>query len=250
MRVPSAKTLYRVNFNDIVGVKVPSTHYSLTFYAVVPALVWGHYIIMAKQNTMTVGQINKGWNAVVKETHTLNQVLKSFGGIMSKKLPELEGLTVSEFLTANGIEVVKGKVSVSSIRKAWNVGMLVDGKLAIFKNVPALWTPEEGSDLWEKNVRSFRVCSKVEAEKYIKTGEFTPFTMFKLVPVDDYRWDTAVIARAMKQGQKFDKNNDRAVESELAWEDMEEAYIVYDMEISKGHFERKMRRVAKADVKF
>lgn len=140
---------------------------------------------MAKQNTMTAKQQNAGWNAVVKETHTLNQVLKSFGGIMTKKLPELEGLTVGEFLTANGIEVVKGKVGVSAIRKAWNVGMLVNNKLAVFKNVPALWTPQEGDDLWEKNVRAFRVCSKAEAEKYVQTGEFTPFTAYKLVGVDD-----------------------------------------------------------------
>lgn len=218
--------------------------------AVVPALVWGHYIIMAKQNTMTAKQQNAGWNAVVKETHTLNQVLKSFGGIMSKKLPELEGLTVSEFLTANGIEVTKGKISVSAIRKAWNAGMLVDSKLAVFKNVPALWTPKEGNDLWEKNVRAYRVCSKEQAEKYVKTGEYEPFTMFRLVAVDDYRWDTAVIARAMKQEQKFDQNNDRAVESELAWEDMDEAYIVYDVVESDGKSTRRMRRVSKDEVKF
>lgn len=212
--------------------------------------MWGHCNVMAKQNTMTAKQQNAGWNAVVKETHTLNQVLKSFGGIMTKKLPELEGLTVGEFLTANGIEVVKGKVGVSAIRKAWNVGMLVNNKLAVFKNVPALWTPQEGDDLWEKNVRAFRVCSKAEAEKYVQTGEFTPFTAYKLVGVDDYRWDTAVIARAMKQGVKFDTHNDRAVESELAWEALEETYIVYDVVMGKGQFERKMRRVAKSEVKF
>lgn len=217
--------------------------------AVVSALVWGHYIIMAKQNTMTAKQQNAGWNAVVKETHTLNQVLKSFGGIMSKKLPELEGLTVSEFLTANGIEVTKSKISVSTIRKAWNAGMLVDSKLAVFKNVPALWTPQKGDDLWEENVRAFRVCSKEEAEKYVAKGECEFITVYKLVAVDDYRWDTAIIARAMKQGQKFDKNNDRSVESELAWNSMEEAYIVYDV-VEKDKTTHKMRRISMDDVKF
>lgn len=170
-------------------------------------------------------------------------------GIMSKKLPELEGLTVSEFLTANGIEVTKSKISVSTIRKAWNAGMLVDSKLAVFKNVPALWTPQKGDDLWEENVRAFRVCSKEEAEKYVAKGECEFITVYKLVAVDDYRWDTAIIARAMKQGQKFDKNNDRSVESELAWNSMEEAYIVYDV-VEKDKTTHKMRRISMDDVKF
>lgn len=200
---------------------------------------------------MTAKQQNKGWNAVVKETHTLNQVLKSFGGIMTKKLPDLEGKSVGEFLAANGIEVFRGKVSVSALRKAWNGGMIIDNKLAVFRNMPVLWTPKEGDDLWEKNVRAFRVCTKVEAEKYVKTGNFTPLTVYKLVAVDDYRWDTAVIARAMKQGAKFSDNNDRAVESELAWNDLEEAYIVYDVVTeSTGEVVRKMRRIAKSEVKF
>lgn len=198
---------------------------------------------------MTAKQQNAGWNAVVKETHTLNQVLKSFGGVMSKKLPELEGLTIGKFLAANNIEVVKGRVTVSAIRKAWNAGMLVGDKLAVFKNVPVLWTPEEGDDLWEENVRSFRVCTKEEAEKYVNTGEFTPTTVFKLVAVDDYHWSTDVIARAMKQSFRFKKHNDRAVESQLAWENLEETYIVYDV-VEKEHTTRKMRRVAKADAKF
>ena len=64
--------------------------------------------IMAKQNTITAKQMNAGWNAVVKETHTLNQVLKTFGGICSQKLPELEGLTIGQFLSETGIKVTKG----------------------------------------------------------------------------------------------------------------------------------------------
>ena len=121
--------------------------------------------IMAKQNTITAKQMNAGWNAVVKETHTLNQVLKTFGGICSQKLPELEGLTIGQFLTENGIKVTKGKVTVSAIRNAWNEGMLVDNKLSVFRYVPALWTPKEGESLWEKNTRAFRVFSKEQAEK-------------------------------------------------------------------------------------
>lgn len=203
---------------------------------------------MAKQNTITAKQMNAGWNAVVRETHTLNQVLKSFGGIMGKKLPELEGLTVGEFLKANGIEVAKGKVSVSALRKAWNAGMMIDGALATFRNLPVLWFPKEGDDLWEKNVRGFRVCTKAEAEKYVKSGECEFLFTYKLVTVDDYRWDTAVIARAMKQGAKFDKHNERSFESELAWETTEEAYIVYDV-VSKEGTERKMRKVSKDECK-
>lgn len=201
---------------------------------------------MAKQNTITAKQMNAGWNAVVRETHTLNQVLKSFGGIMGKKLPELDGLTVSEFLTANGIEVVKGKVTVSAIRKAWNAGMMIGGELATFKNLPVLWFPKEGDDLYEEKVRGFRVCTKAEAEKYVKGGECEFLFTYKLVSVDDYRWDTAVIARAMKQGAKFDKHNERSIESELDWGKVEEAYIVYDV-VSKEGVERKMRKVAKED---
>lgn len=206
---------------------------------------------MAKQNTMTAKQQNAGWNAIVRETHTLNQVLKSFGGIMSKKLPELEGLTVAQFMAAYGIETVKGKVSVSAIRKAWNTGMMVDGKMSVFRNSPCLWTPVEGDDMWTEGVRSFRVCTKEQAEKYVKGGECDFLTVYKLEPVNDYRWDTAVIARAMKQGHKFDTHNDRAIESELKWEDVTETYIVYDVVNTKGGVvERKMRKVSKDEVKF
>lgn len=204
---------------------------------------------MAKQNTMTARQQNAGWNAVVKKTHTLNQVLKTFGGLCSKKLPELEGLTVGQFLTENGIDVVKGKVTVGAIRKAWNEGMLVDNKLSLFRYVPALWAPAEGNDLYEKG-RSYRVCTKEQAEKYVKTGDCEWFRLFKLMPVDDYRWDTAVIAKAMKQGRKFIDLNDEAVKSALAWENIEDVYVVYDVVESDGKATRHMRKVNKNEVKF
>lgn len=213
-----------------------------------PALVWGHYIIMAKQNTMTVAQRNAGWNAVCKETHTLNQTLKLFGGITSKKLPELEGLTIGQFLTQNGIAVNKGKVTVGAIKNAWNPGMIVDNQLAVFRNMPVLWTPKEGDGLWEKKTRAFRVCTKEQAENYIKTGEYTPLTVYTLLPVDDYRWSVEVIARAMKQGQDYETHNKKSVDSQLAYDEIDKLYIVYDIEIEKGRFERKMRQVSKADV--
>lgn len=238
---------YRVRVPD--RIRIHQIKYQ-SFNAVVTAHVWGYCEVMKTQNTITKKQLNKGWNAVVAETHTLNQVLKSFGGIMRKKLPELDGQTVGEFLTENGIEVKNGKVSVSAIRNAWNAGMTVDGKLAVFKNRPALWTPQEDDYLWEKNVRSFRVCSEKEAKKYVETGEYAPFVMYSLVPVDDCRWDTAVIARAMKQGRDFTKLEERALESELEWADLKEVYVVYEKEESKGVFTRKMRRISKDEVKF
>lgn len=203
-----------------------------------------------KQNTMTKKQMNQGWNAIVKETHTLNQVLKSFGGLMSQKLPELDGLTVGQFLTANGIEVAKGKVGVSSIRKAWHPGMLVDGALAVFRSVPVLWAPAEGDDLWHKDGRAFRACTKEEAQKYVETGEYTPLTVHTLVPVEQYKWDTKVIANAMKQKSAFEKHNTRAKECAEMWENLTELYIVYDVETSKGVFERRMRRINKAEATF
>lgn len=203
---------------------------------------------MAKQNTITAKQLNAGWNAVVKETHTLNQVLKTFGGITSKKLPELEGLTVGEFLQENGIEVTKGRVSVGAIRKAWNEGMLVEGKLSVFRYAPVMWIPSECSDLYEKG-RAYRVATKEQAEKYVKTGDCEFLRMLRLTPVDDYHWDTAVIAKAMKQGRKFAELNDESAMDELNWANLEEAYIVYDVVESDGMATRKMRRIAKDEAR-
>lgn len=213
-----------------------------------------------KQNVITAKQLKKGWNAVVAETHTLNQVLKSFGGITTKKLPELEGLTVGEFLAANGISVQKGRVTVNAIKSAWHESMIVKGvdakgqnadKMAVFRAVPVVWEALEGDALYsEKGDNMYRTCTKEEAENYVSTGEYEALTVYKLVAVGDYAWDTKVIARAMAQKAQFDKHSERAKNSEKEFNELTELYVTYQVEVQKGIFERKMRKIAKSEVKF
>lgn len=219
------------------------------------ARVWGHCIIMATRN-MTKSLENKGWKSIVEETHTLNQVLKSFGGLGTKKLDGLDGLTVAEFLALYGIEMKNGRVSPGALRAAWHKGLLItDGKsekMAIFRNIPATWKPQAGDELFEgENTRHYFVATKEEAEKYVKSGKCNFLGQYKVVAIPDKRWDTPLIARAMKQGREFKKHNDRSVKLVLDWESLESVYIVYDVVNESGELvERKMRAVAKDEVVF
>lgn len=217
--------------------------------AVVTAHVWGHYIIMATNVTLNAKQINGGSREIISKTSQLTQVLRTFETLYTQKLPSCDGMTVEGFMSAMGVErftttnkkgqVTKKGYTPGTIRKGWNTSMQTEaGKMCVFKNMPAKYKDEDGT--------VYRVFTPEEAAKI--DGKCV--SRFMLSEIADDKWTVAIILRGLKQGRDYKKYNDRSVESELNWEELDELCIIRVVEDENGQEVREIVNVNKDEVYF
>ena len=199
--------------------------------------------------TLNAKQINAGTREILGKTSQLTQVLRQFETLYSEKLASCDGLTVEAWMSAMGVErftVTKqnGKVqkkgyTPGTIRKGWNDSMQTEeGKMCVFKNVPAKYKDEDGT--------VYRVFTPEEAEKI--DGKCV--SRFMLSEIADDKWTVAIILRGLKQGRDFKKYNDRSVESEMAWEEMDNLCIIRVVEDENGKQSREIVEIEKDEVYF
>lgn len=199
--------------------------------------------------TLNAKQINAGTREILGKTSQLTQVLRQFETLYSEKLASCDGLTVEAWMSAMGVErftVTKqnGKVqkkgyTPGTIRKGWNDSMQTEeGKMCVFKNVPAKYKDEEGT--------VYRVFTPEEAAKI--DGKCV--SRFMLSEIADDKWTVAIILRGLKQGRDFKKYNDRSVKSEMAWEEMENLCIIRVVEDENGKQSREIVEIEKDEVYF
>lgn len=217
--------------------------------AVVTAPVWGHYIIMATSVTLNAKQVNAGSREIINATSQLTQVLRTFVSLYTQKLSSCEGMTVEAWMSAMGVErftttnklgkVTKRDYTPGTIRKGWNTSMQTEaGKMCVFKNMPAKYKDEDGT--------VYRVFTPEEAAKI--DGKCV--TRFMLSEIADDKWTVAIILRGLKQGRDYKKYNDRSVESELNWEELDELCIIRVVEDENGQEVREIVNVNKDEVYF
>lgn len=213
------------------------------------APVWGHYTIMATSVTLNAKQVNAGSREIINATSQLTQVLRTFETLYTQKLSSCEGMTVEAWMSAMGVERFtttnkKGKVTKKgytpgTIRKGWNDSMQTEeGKMCVFKNVPAKYKDEEGT--------VYRVFTPEEAAKI--DGKCV--SRFMLSKIADDKWTVAIILRGLKQGRDFKKYNDRSVKSKMAWEKMENLCIIRVVEDENGKQSREIVEIEKDEVYF
>lgn len=215
------------------------------------------------QVTITRAQENKGANSIIGLTSQLGQVLKQFVGIYNAVLKDKDGgtlgLTVEQWMSAHGVERftckngVKKGYTPALLFDAWHEGMkdANNGKTRafVFKNVPAKFTPTpENAIEWGLSdvETSFRVFTKEEAEKV----DGTPISRYMLQEVGECKWSVATILRGLRQGKRFDKENDKQVNSDLLWESIENVYIVRLAKDEDGNVSRHIIEVNKEHVTF
>ena len=199
--------------------------------------------------TLNAKQINAGTREILGKTSQLTQVLRQFETLYSEKLASCDGLTVEAWMSAMGVErftttnklgkVTKKGYTPGTIRKGWNDSMQTEeGKMCVFKNVPAKYKDEEGT--------VYRVFTPEEAAKI--DGKCV--SRFMLSEIADDKWTVAIILRGLKQGRDFKKYNDRSVESERAWEEMENLCIIRVVEDENGKQSREIVEIEKDEVYF
>ena len=210
---------------------------------------------MKTQVTISKKQENKGARAIIDLTSTLGQVLKQFVGIYNTKLPDCDGLTGEDWMDVHGVHRFVGKngkkkdYTPSLLMAGWHEGMQImraDGKTVascVFKNVPAKIMISEPGD---PNGVSYRVFTEEEANKV----DGKPISRYKLTEIADNRWSVSTILRGLKQTRNFAKENDKSVESELAWEAIEKVFIVRYEKDDSGENVRKVVEVDKDNVVF
>lgn len=213
------------------------------------APVWGHYTIMATSVTLNAKQVNAGSREIINATSQLTQVLRTFESLYTQKLSSCEGMTVEAWMSAMGVErftttnklgkVTKKGYTPGTIRKGWNTSMQTEaGKMCVFKNMPAKYKDEDGT--------VYRVFTPEEAAKI--DGKCV--TRFMLSEIADDKWTVAIILRGLKQGRDYKKYNDRSVESELNWEELDELCIIRVVEDENGQEVREIVNVNKDEVYF
>lgn len=213
------------------------------------APVWGHYTIMATSVTLNAKQVNAGSREIINATSQLTQVLRTFVSLYTQKLSSCEGMTVEAWMSAMGVErftttnklgqVTKKGYTPGTIRKGWNTSMQTEaGKMCVFKNMPAKYKDEDGT--------VYRVFTPEEAAKI--DGKCV--TRFMLSEIADDKWTVAIILRGLKQGRDYKKYNDRSVESELNWEELDELCIIRVVEDENGQEVREIVNVNKDEVYF
>lgn len=213
------------------------------------APVWGHYTIMATSVTLNAKQVNAGSREIINATSQLTQVLRTFVSLYTQKLSSCEGMTVEAWMSAMGVErftttnklgkVTKRGYTPGTIRKGWNTSMQTEaGKMCVFKNMPAKYKDEDGT--------VYRVFTPEEAAKI----DGKCITRFMLSEIADDKWTVAIILRGLKQGRDYKKYNDRSVESELNWEELDELCIIRVVEDENGQEVREIVNVNKDEVYF
>lgn len=199
--------------------------------------------------TLNAKQINAGTREILGKTSQLTQVLRQFETLYSEKLASCDGLTVEAWMSAMGVErftttnklgkVTKRDYTPGTIRKGWNTSMQTEaGKMCVFKNMPAKYKDEDGT--------VYRVFTPEEAAKI--DGKCV--TRFMLSEIADDKWTVAIILRGLKQGRDYKKYNDRSVESELNWEELDELCIIRVVEDENGQEVREIVNVNKDEVYF
>lgn len=211
------------------------------------------------QNTITKAQENKGAKGILDLTSQLSQVLKQFDGLYSKQLPDCDGMTVESWMSAHGVY----RFEKNGKKKGYTPGLVMNGwhegmknvqesgtRAFVFRNVKAKYQPSEEDvikwGLKEDFSESFVVFTKEEAEKI----DGKPISRYMLTPIADNKWSVATILKGLKQKNNFEKENEKKVMSDLAWEEYDELCIVrYDKD-SEGNIVRRIISVNKEQVTF
>lgn len=206
------------------------------------------------QVTITKKQENKGARGILDLTSTLGQVLKQFTGIYGSTLPDCDGLTVEQWMEAHGVVRFAGKngkkggYTPALLMDGWHSGMkqVENGKTVcsyVFKNVPAKVMVSDPND---PEGKAYRVFTKEEAEKV----DGKPISRYMLAEVPANKWSVSTILRGLKQTRNFDKENDKMVESDLAWEQIEKVYVVRYDKKEDGEIVKVITEVPKTSVVF
>lgn len=212
------------------------------------------------QVTISKKQENKGAKGILDLTSTIGQVLKQFIGIYNKSLPDCDGMTVEDWMDAHGVHRFvgnngkKGNYTPAKLMEGWHDDMKVksdDGKVlhsCVFRNVPAKVVVDDPND---PNGVAYRVFTKEEAEKL----DGKPISRYMLAEIPDNKWSVNTILKGLKQTRNFDKENEKSVESDLAWEDIEHVYIVTYKKVKNANTGadevlRKVVEVEKSKVTF
>lgn len=183
------------------------------------------------QTTISKKQENKGAKGILDLTSTLGQVLKQFIGIYGKVIPDCDGMTVEQWMDAHGVHRFvdkngkKGNYTPTLLMNGWcdymndcsDDGKVIQSK--IFKNVPAKILMDEPGN---PDGVAYRVFTKEEAEKV----DGKPISIYKLVGIESNKWSVGTILRGLKQSRNFKDENDKSIDHEMKWAELEHVYIV------------------------
>ena len=191
----------------------------------------GEKIMATNQVTITNKQINKGAKGILDLTGKLPQVLKQFEGLYKTVLPECDGMTVEEWMDAMGVHRWVGKngakkgYTPAALDEGWCESMKKygdDGKVVencIFRNVRGQYIVGElGSD----DYKAYHVYTKEEAFK----ENPKPIVRYMLKGINRDRWTMRNILDGLKQTYYYDKHNKKSIDSDAAWANVEEVYIL------------------------
>lgn len=187
---------------------------------------------------------SKAMRDVLKETRSLNQSLKVFGGLLKMPLT-IKGntYTFGELLemTAPG-SIVRGKINPKRFINAWVVKNEV-GAPMVYRNIAGRKIDEDRTDKGRKHddLRVYTYDSK--GNKYVPVSKYAPAV------IDDYRWSAMLILKGLAQNAFPKHFENEARKSEAKWEAVTEVFR-FQSRTEKGSVLNAAMPVKKSDVEF
>lgn len=213
------------------------------------------YTIMATNVVLSASDERKGAKDILDLTGNLSQVCKQYEGIYSKSLPNTKGLTVEAWMSANGVERF---VTKSGAKKGYTPGIILgawhpmmkhkkaDGtfQASVYRVRPAKYTDADGE--------TFDVFTYEEAQKRASLGGNNGAVIKRtmLIPVPDTRWSVDTINKGLLQKWDYKKYEEREIEGDLAWEEVDKVYIIRESKNENGELVRNVEEVSKDEVTF
>lgn len=204
---------------------------------------------------MSKKDLVKGARNIEEMTGVLSQTVKLYEGLYSKKCKDTSGLTVEQWMEQCGVSRF---VTPKGVKKGYTPGLILgawhpmmrrkkaDGTVQarVYKRVAAKWSDDDNN--------LFDVFTREEAEKRVAQGGNNGGRIVRtmLVDVPDTRWSIRVINQGLTQKFDHKKWEEREVESDLAWEAVEECFIIKEEQDENGVSVRTMVEVSKDEVKF
>lgn len=204
---------------------------------------------------MSKKDLLKGAKDIEDMTGVLSQVVKLYAGLYNRKCKNTSGLTVEEWMLQCGVprfvtsKGVKKGYTPKLILDAWHPAMRrvrTDGTIQarVYKRVSATWV--------DADANSHDVFTRAEAEKRVAQGGNNGARIVRtmLVDVADTKWSVRTINRGLIQKFEHKVWEEREVMSDLAWEEVEECFIITEKQNENGETVRAMVEVSKDEVKF
>lgn len=180
-----------------------------------------------KQNKITKKQMKKAKKGLLDLLGGLNQVLKQFGGLYDRVLPETGGMTVAAYMEQLGVTRSNGKnYRPCDVFKAIADELKVsDGKSTTVYVYHENSVVIDYSDPNDENGSAYR-CYASKETAIAPDGK--PLKVYDKRVIDSTKWSCNLLLKVLEQSREIEKHVAKSEKSKAALSELESVWILLD----------------------